>query len=121
MKQNTTNVDVKGYQCFEGPCCLHLQGEGWNKKKCWWGRVPPFRRTLLPPSSGWRLGRQDHVVNTQGPNFNSLHYGSFTQSLHNSVSEIMQCYSRFKITMHMGLIGLQMETCFFFCIAHKQT
>jgi len=30
------NVDEVGYHRFEGPCCLHLQGEDWGVKTTSW-------------------------------------------------------------------------------------
>jgi len=48
-----------GHQSFGGPCCLHLrdQDSGRGLLDCdavyCCGRIPTFRRSMLPPSSGW--------------------------------------------------------------------
>jgi len=43
--------DVVRYQRFRGPCYLHLLY--FDAVKCC-GRTPTFRRSVMPPSSGWR-------------------------------------------------------------------
>jgi hypothetical protein len=52
---------VVGYQRFGRPCCFHLQSEallssrgllGCDAVKCC-GRIPTFRKSMSPPSSGW--------------------------------------------------------------------
>jgi len=47
---------VVGYQSFGGPCCVHLLG---CVAVLCCGRIPTFRTSMLPLSSGWSRNPED--------------------------------------------------------------